>query len=534
MTNKNKNKMLDSWPIPELTPRINQIKAFEWLEKQDAKYLILEAPVGSGKSLVALTLSKYLTPNLGSSFILTPQLILQDQYEKDFKNNGKKFLASLHGKSNYKCKNKKTSCNIGTIVKPICRDCPFADAKKLAKNSHNTVLNYRLALTSFSYTLTFEKRNLMIMDEAHTLERHLVDFDLLSIEYARCKRYNFNFEVHTTIESGIKWINDYYLPKMEDILSELEIDNEYLYEKSGTDLTRKELNKLKEIDELSSHVTEVLEMSIRNIDYLNENFVLVWDKTMFQFKRLKGSYSFKKIIEPMANRFLFMSSTILNKNTFCYDLGINPEDAAFLSLESDFPVENRPVYYMPIMKMNASWNKPEQKTDRERMIQRIKELLEIHGSDSGILHTANYQVAIWLVKELQGNISQKIYHHNPNDDIKRKDAINSFIERDTPSILISPSCTEGLDLKEDLARFAMIVKTPFGYLGDQWIKRRMEMSNEWYRRKAMTDVIQGGGRIVRSNTDDGSIYILDGSFGYLYSQTIGIVPKWWKDSFITV
>lgn len=529
--NNNKNKILDFWPVPEFIPRDNQIKALEWFEQQDAKYLILEAPVGSGKSISALTLSKYLANGQGSSFILTPQIILQKQYENDFKTHGKKFLASLHGKSNYICLSKKTKCNIGSIVKPRCEHCPFMAAKNAAMQSHNTVLNYRLALTSFSYTDVFKKRKLMIMDEAHTLERHLVDFDSVDITYARCRRYDINFKIQKDIISAMKWVKETYLPKIEDILNDMESDYEYLYEKMSSEISKKELNKLKELDELGDHVAEVLQMSVRTNDYLNENFVLVHDKIMFQFKRLTGAYSFKKIIEPKANRFLFMSSTILNKTAFCNDLGINPDDTAFLSLDSDFPIKNRPIYYMPIMKMNASWNKPEQASDRKRMIKRIFDLLDIHKGESGILHTANYQVAIWLVKELQGNITQGIFHHNPNDDIKRNMAIKGFMECEKPSILISPSCTEGLDLKDDLARFAMIIKTPFGYLGDQWIKRRLEMSAEWYRRRAMTDIIQGGGRIVRSSEDEGTVYILDGSFGYLYSQAHGMVPKWWKDSY---
>jgi len=527
----NKNNILNYWPTPEFTPRTNQVAALEWITKQEAKYIILELPVGSGKSILGLNLSKYLSNGQGSSFILTPQRILQDQYEQDFLSKGKSFLASLHGKGNYKCKSKNTSCNIGSLVKPRCNNCPFADAKKEAIDSHNTVLNYKLALTSFSYTETFKKRNLMIMDEAHTLERHLVDFDSVDISYVRCKRYDINFQVHTSLESAMAWVKDAYLPRIESIFNDMEEENEYLYEKAGTDITRKELNKLKELDELGDHVSEVLLMSARTTEYLNENFVLVWDKTMFKFKRLKGSYSFRKILEPMANKFLFMSSTILNKNTFCHDLGINPKDTAFLSLPSDFPVENRPIYYMPVMKMNASWNKPENVNNRKLMLSRIKDLLEIHKDESGIIHTANYQIAIWLVKELTGKITHDIHHHNPDEDINRNSAIGNFIESDRPSILISPSSTEGLDLKDSLARFAITVKVPFGYLGDQWIKRRMEMSNEWYRRRAITDIIQGGGRIVRSAEDEGTVYILDGSFAYLYSQSMAMVPQWWKDSY---
>jgi len=530
----NKNKILDSWPVPEFTPRTNQINALEWLEQQDAKYLILEAPVGSGKSLTAITLSKYLAHGNGSSFVLTPQLVLQKQYENDFEEHGKKFLASLRGKGNYKCDTKNTSCNVGSIVKPRCDNCPFVLAKQNAVQAGNTVLNYKLALTSFTYTETFRRRKLMIMDEAHTLERHLVDFDSVDITYVRCKRYDINFKVQKDIVSAMKWVKETYLPKIESVLSDMEADYEYLYEKAGTEISKKELNKLKELDELGGHVTEVLHMSLRTTDYLNEHFVLVHDKIMFQFKRLTGAYSFRKILEPKADKFLFMSSTILNKTAFCNDLGIDPKDTAFLSLDSDFPIEKRPIYYMPVMKMNAGWNKPENSSSRKKMIKRITDLLDIHENESGIIHTANYQVAMWLVKELQGSVGHMIYHHNPDDDVNRNTAIEGFMEHQIPSILISPSITEGLDLKDDLARFAITVKTPFGYLGDQWIKKRMEMSAEWYRRRAMTDIIQGGGRIVRSAEDEGTVYILDGSFGYLYSQSLGMIPQWWKDSFQTV
>mgnify|MGYP001828214731 CR=1 FL=1 len=534
----NETDIKDYWAIPEFDLRKNQEIALDWMQEQlttnDSKYLILELPVGSGKSLLGLTLSKYLNKGNGSSFVLTPQRILQDQYEKDFEVLGKKFLASLHGKSNYKCQSKGASCKIGSLVKPPCEHCPFASAKNYARNASNTVLNYKLALTSFQYTETFEPRKLMILDEAHTLEQHLVDFDSVDITYAMCKKYDINFKVHTEIQTAMEWVKAEYLPVLEEHLSDMEADCEMLFEKASNELTRGDLNKIKETEELAGHVADVMDMSMRTDDYLEENFVLVWDKVMFAFKRISGSYSFHKIIKPMADKFLFMSSTILNKDTFCRDLGIDPDDVSFLSLPSEFSVDNRPVVYMPVMKMNASWNKPENASHRSAMVERIISLLDIHEGDSGILHTANYAIAQWLVEQLDGKISHNIYHHNPKGDMDRQEAINNYIDSTLPAILISPSITEGLDLKDDLARFAMVVKVPFGYLGDQWIKRRMEMSMEWYRRRAITDIIQGGGRIVRGLDDEGTVYILDASFAYLYQQSYNMVPQWWKDSYQTL
>ena len=265
----------DYWAIPEFDLRKNQEIALDWMQEQietnDSKYLILELPVGSGKSLLGLTLSKYLDKGKGSSFVLTPQRILQDQYEKDFEELGKKFLASLHGKSNYKCQSKGASCKIGSLVKPPCEHCPFATAKNYARNAGNTVLNYKLALTSFQYTETFEPRKLMILDEAHTLEQHLVDFDSVDITYAMCKKYDINFKVHTDIHEAMLWVKEEYLPVLEQHLNDMESDCEMLFEKASNELTRGDLNKIKETEELAGHVADVLDMSMRTDDYLEEN-----------------------------------------------------------------------------------------------------------------------------------------------------------------------------------------------------------------------------------------------------------------------
>lgn len=187
---------------------------------------------------------------------------------------------------------------------------------------------------------------------------------------------------------------------------------------------------------------------------------------------------------------------------------------------------------MPSMRMNKSWNDESNEKNREKAIDDIKRILNIHKGESGLIHTGNYAISKWLSDNLIGDISQTIYHHNAESQYaNRNDAINGFMSDKNPSILISPSSTEGLDLKEDLGRFAIFMKVPFGSLGDQWIRRKMNLSNKWYRRRALIDIIQGGGRVVRSGQDKGSVYILDESFAFLYKQSRSMVPKWWSQSY---
>ena len=181
--------------------------------------------------------------------------------------------------------------------------------------------------------------------------------------------------------------------------------------------------------------------------------------------------------------------------------------------------------------MNAQWSKPDNTLGRSKMLSKVMEILEMHKDDSGIIHTGNFAIARWLVENIELSAPQKVFHHNPESGDDRGKIIDAFQNYKHPAVLISPSITEGLDLKDDLARFAIIAKVPFGFLGDQWIKKRMEMSKEWYQRRALIDIIQGAGRVVRSEDDWGNTYILDESFRYLFQQGHDSVPGWWKDAY---
>lgn len=523
-------KIIDYWPFKDKDPRRTQIQAFDWLgENLDKKYLFVEAPVGMGKSNMGITFSCFLSPDKGDSFILTPQRILQKQYEQTFSSD---LLASLYGKNNYTCNRKNTTCDVGSIVKPSCKGCAYEIAKAKAKEKPNLVLNYTFAMLAFGYTQIFDKRRLMILDECHNLEEHLTEFDAITITQYRAKKLNVEWVKSKTFNGVYNWVHSIYIPAAKKHYEELFLSIESLLDKAGFELKSHELKKIKEVNAFEEHISSVEEfLHGDSLEGLQEQFVLIQDLQTIKFKRLTGEHSFHGIIEPKAEQFLFMSSTILNYEGFCKDIGIDPSQAAFISLESEFPVENRPVYYIPKMKMNANWKNPENEKGRELIKNAVKEIAKIHEKESGIIHTANYQISRWLVEELRDEIPQQILHHNPESGDDRNNIINAFQIGKNPKILISPSITEGLDFKDDLSRFAIVVKLGFPYLGDQWIKRRLELSKEWYMRRTIIDLIQGGGRVVRTPDDWGNVYILDSSLDYLLSETLHMIPKWWKDSF---
>ncbi len=532
------SKILDYWPIPEFTPRPNQIRALEWLEEQDAKYLFLQAPVGAGKSLIGATFAAYLQakeqdPDIGkrASYVLTPQRILQEQYETSFP---KGYMASLYGRGNYECRKLKSTCDVGHALKASgCEVCPYKQAKAVAQRSNQVVLNYKMALLMWKYTESWEPRPLLVLDECHTAEEHLTELDAVTATKQRAQRYAVKWQTFSKMEDALDWIRAKYYPVMVNEKNSLYAEVRYIKEEADGDLTPKEIRKVREYNGLAEHCEHLNELFSQDFEHIEEQFVLIDDIESMKFKRLHGGYTFNNLLKGYGNKVLLMSSTILNHTGFCKDLGIDPSEAAYLELDSEFPTDNRPVYYMPQCKMNAAWTKPDNARGRATMLDMVKQILDMHGDDSGIVHTGNFNVATWLTRELT-HIPQTIWQHNPRGDgnVNRNEIINGFQEAIEPSILISPSITEGLDLKENLARFAIFVKIPFGYLGDKWIKQRFDMSKEWYQRRALIEVIQGGGRIVRSDEDWGNVYILDASWAFLYSQSKQFVPDWWNDAYL--
>ncbi len=111
----------------------------------------------------------------------------------------------------------------------------------------------------------------------------------------------------------------------------------------------------------------------------------------------------------------------------------------------------------------------------------------------------------------------------------RERAISDHYESTEPTILASPSMTEGLDLKDDLSRIQIITKVPYPFL-DPYNRVRMQRDPKWYQLQTALTLVQATGRSVRSVDDYALTVILDQDFGRFLSQNQDILPKWWLDS----
>lgn len=528
------------WPEKDFDPRSVQVEALEWIEKQTAKYLILQAPVASGKSHIAITASTYFGNGVGSAFVLTPQKVLQKQYKDSFREG---LAFALYGKNNYQCEMKNCSCDIGSLVTPKCRDCPYTNAVAQSEHAPNIILNYSMALLMMSFHPKFMngKRKLMVVDECHNLEASLIAFSAKKISRRFVEtKLNLPWPMHVTSFKMLQeWMDaSGYYDKLIVLLEELEgkVD---IIQKQGGKISKDDIKVIRELFRVEEMVGEASSIIRTPVDALVGQAVFDYNELGFEIRNLYGKDEFKTLLDERAEKFLFMSGTV-DLDSFCEDLGIPKDQAAFLSLESPIPAENRPVVFVPTIRMNYQWMDESNKDNRVNAVKVIKQIItDGHKGESGIIHTTNFKVAEWLKNQLtawaEKNAINLIDHvPDPDEPVSRDGAIAKYfdiVRNGGQAILISPSCTEGLDLKHDLGRFSIVFKVPFGNLGDKWIKRRMELSKTWYSRTALYQTMQAAGRVSRDPDDMGTTYILDESWIHLMRSTDRLIPQYWKDAY---
>jgi Rad3-related DNA helicase len=189
----------------------------------------------------------------------------------------------------------------------------------------------------------------------------------------------------------------------------------------------------------------------------------------------------------------------------------------FLSLPSPFPTENRPIIELPVGPMNAK----EIDNTLPKMAKVLEELLEAHPDEKGIVHCHTFKIANYLKDNVK---SKRLLIH---DTANREEMLQRHMQSDKPTVLLSPSMSEGVDLRDDCSRFQVICKIPYPYLGDKVVKKRMNKWPGWYPLQTAKSIVQSVGRSIRSLDDHAVTYILDGQWRSFY----GRYKKFFPDDF---
>jgi ATP-dependent DNA helicase DinG len=507
------------------------------------KYVVLELPTGVGKSATGLTIARYMDTYgqkvvnqdgelQTGSYVVTTQKILQEQYLRDFGPScGKDLVRSIKSSNNFQCNfysdqtcaeskrilSKLAKQLAGTEFQKTCKvSCPYTIEKQKFIDSPISVTNFPYILAESNYAGKLEPRAFLVVDEAHNTEGELGKFievtfsEKFTKDVLKCR-----LPKNESQEGVYEWISTTYLKSLNKYLKEAE----KALMKLSNDIEGYGIHS-KQYEMLDKHLCKVN----RFIEaYKSENWVMNVSVPPSDNKRAGKKYEFKPIdisvyahetFLKLGSKALFMSATIVDHKIFCESLGILEKDVAFLSVDSPFPPENRPIHYIPAGSMSKST------IDKTLPVltEAVRMILEKHPNEKGILHAANYRVARYLQEHLS---SSRILVH---DSSNRDEVLKLHLQSEEPTVLLSPSMMEGVDLHDDLSRFQVICKVPFPYLGDLVVKRRMDKNKDWYPYMTAKSIIQSLGRSIRNEKDHATSYILDADWERFYRGNRKMFP----------
>lgn len=156
--------------------------------------------------------------------------------------------------------------------------------------------------------------------------------------------------------------------------------------------------------------------------------------------------------------------------------------------------------------------------------------MTFHGKFKGIIHCTSYDQLNFIMLGISEENHRRLLKTDP--DIERDTVIEEHINSTKPTVLISPSLHLGLDLKDDLSRFQIIVKTPWANLGDRWINARFNRpgGKKYYSWITTLHLVQAAGRSVRSKEDWAITYVLDSGFRRFIDMNRNILPGWFLEA----
>jgi len=501
--------------------------------QQGKKFVVLEMGTGCGKSATGVTIARALA-SVGPSaaYILTTQKILQQQYVNDFGQPQRKLLSSLKSSSNYCCGHyNDQSCAesrrvisklrtqlVGTdFYKHCTTQCQYAIDKQQFLDSSIGITNFSYFLAETMYAGKIEPRDLLIIDECHNIEAELGKFvevtfsEKFARDVLKCR-----VPTKSNDEVVFKWIKTTYLKALKTHLARLEKTmSSQLAVRAGLS------ESSKQYELLDKHICKVHRF-INSYDSQNwvMNVVLQTNKSNRQTRR----FEFKPIdVSPFSHDMLFrfgkhvlmMSATIVDIDVFCRTIGIDRNDVAYLRLPSPFPVENRPIHFIPV----GSMSKDRIESTLPALTEAIKMLLEQHAGDKGIIHCTNYRIAQHVFDSIKSD--RLLIHSSENRDA----ILAQHINNDRPTVLVSPSMMEGVDLADDASRFQIVCKVPFPYMGDLVVKKRMTRDRSWYDYMTAKSIIQAMGRSIRNDRDHAVSYILDADWERFLSRNRNMFPS---------
>ena len=529
--------------------------------------IILDAPTGSGKSLIAMW-SAHILKELGNrGYLVTSDLMLQDQYEEDF-HKFKLNWPSVRGVDNYECNVNGLTFSLGDCkMKGINYEqaenltcwntCGYLQARKRAKELPVALFNYSYYLIQRNYVedkmidqgkeIPFPKRDFVFFDEAHKVDSIVQGHFSPRIDRTTTKIFR---EVNRFVQKyGIDaaWVTENRIASIVDRLMREDDHQELMkhigefrgiavvYRKVRAAALKQSKSRFKQTDVPKEWQTFFGRMDrLKDIwckfdDYHDiikelgtDAIVIKRSETETQFLCLEEALMIEKFLQNKSGFKVFMSATLGDIRSYAKHTKMG--NAKVIRMDNKFSYKKSPVVFINRHKLSFR----EREQNLPKVVEVLDKILDKHKGQSGIIHAGSYDFANYINDNSKHKFSFITYEVAK----ERQDAIRNFNKEDG-KILVGPSLLEGLDLKDDKSRFQIFFKVPYPSLNDPLVKAKMNAFADWYDWKTGISIQQGAGRSIRSKDDWAITYILDACFRSLINKK-GFFPPSFEERIKTI
>lgn len=522
-------RLLDFFP-DGYTPTLNQISVLDRIQDKfysDKKHLIIQAPTGSGKSFIAKTLanttsgcsSNYkelvrsgsiYSPNTDTSeylhgcFSLTIRKVLQDQYSNLFEDS-----KILKGKGNYECviyddhSVEDAPCNYLDNQLKKCKK----DRCCLYYNAMDDLLVSKFGCLSYSKYLSLEnhlkRRELLILDEVSELEQELVQRFTLIFYHSDFNKVGIDIKISDNRDLMHETITDWYErfdEKISDIKKKL-LDKNKAHKISSS----KNLHLYYRYRRIFNDL-RILKNSFKASEYIIEDKVDDDKKSIIKFTPLRVNLLSSNIFD-YGKKVVSLSATIIGIKNFTRILGIKSDDYDYIDIDSDFDHKKSPI------RVSNNINLTRKYIDKDivKMLESVEVILSNYNDCKGIIHTHNFSITNYIQENIDDKFRDRLLFRE-RGVMENHHVLEMHKNSDNPTVIVSPSMSYGVDLKDELGRFQIIVKCPWLSLVDSRVEKMSKLDYKWYVYNMLNSMVQASGRCTRNKDDYCDTYILDSSF----------------------
>lgn len=514
--------------------------------------VVIDAPTGTGKSLIAMW-SAYVLKEMGKrGYLVTSDLALQDQYEKDFKRLNLNW-PSIRGVDNYECFVNGLPFSLGDCkMKGLGYEqaeqlscyghCGYLQNRRRAIEQPIALLNYSFWLIQRNYVQTrmdeqereapFKKRDFVFFDEAHKVDEIVqnhftarVDESVIDrVVYLNrfISRHNIPAETQTknrlqSVLHDLMTIKE-RKPLFKAIQDFRSIACTY---RAAQDIAKKTAKKrfgqktipsdwasaFTAFDRLKDVYCKFDDYSDLIKDVGLEAMVIDQREDEARFTCVEEAKMIQKYLHEQAGFKVFMSATIGDPRAYARIMGI--KGARFIRMDNTFNFDKSPVIFVNRHRLSYR----ERENSLPKVVKILDQIIKKHKGQRGIIHTGSYQFTNYIKQNSMHTFRLMDYAGS-----KEKAETLELFEQKEDAIIMGPSLLEGLDLKDGMSRFQIFFKVPYPSLSDPLIKAKLNISSEWYDWKTGISIMQGVGRSVRSEDDWAITYVIDASFMSLINK----------------